>query len=459
MKPGDKHSGVLNKPFSQRTTWADLGLAAVFLTFTTLAGSIERTEFPILFTVFSIAFIAYILILRSSPGRKMVFWIGIALIGRLVLLFFMPNLSDDAYRFVWDGILSSQGLNPYALTPADYLAQHQFSSIQQELYTSLNSPEYYSVYPPLTQLLFYVTALASEGSVFQMMFLQKLIIVGFEAGTIWLLFRLLRGIKLPAELTFLYALNPLVIVEITGNLHHEGIVVFFILLTFFLGHKTKWIRSGLAIAVAIAVKLVPLILTPFVMRSAGKPGKFLFVGAILVSVVVLLIAPLWWLEAFGGTGASLDLYFRRFEFNASLYYLVRWIGSALVGYNPIAITGPAMAVLSAAGLLFLFLKYKPDDTGKLAGICIMALTWYLFCATTVHPWYIIPLVALAPIGGFRFPIVWSFVVFLSYTAYLTDDFKEVTLLLIIEYLVVFGYVIYEVRYRIPELFSSVKYNS
>ena len=64
---------------------------------------------------------------------------------------------------------------------------------------------------------------------------------------------------------------------------------------------------------------------------------------------------------------------------------------------------------------------------------LWALTVYLLMSTTVHPWYITPLVALAVFTDYRFPIAWSMLVIVSYAGYTETGYTENINLVITEY--------------------------
>jgi hypothetical protein len=131
------------------------------------------------------------------------------------------------------------------------------------------------------------------------------------------------------------------------------------------------------------------------------------------------------------------LYQSVFEFNAGVYYLIRNIGTYIVGYNPIQIVGPILATFSAALILTISItKNVLSNTNFLRRAMICYLI-YLFTATTVHPWYLALPVFFATFVGNITPLVWSFLVLLSYSAYIGTIYKEQSSLLIIEYVIVF----------------------
>ena len=93
---------------------------------------------------------------RSWDAAQTRRWMGVAVLLRLVFLFSTPVLSDDFFRFVWDGRLLVAGVNPYLYLPSNLLHSPIFLSanLNTTLYEGLNSPNYFTVYPPLNQLFF-----------------------------------------------------------------------------------------------------------------------------------------------------------------------------------------------------------------------------------------------------------------------------------------------------------------
>ncbi|WP_155800941.1 hypothetical protein [Pontibacter sp. BAB1700] len=133
---------------------------------------------------------------------------------------------------------------------------------------------------------------------------------------------------------------------------------------------------------------------------------------------------------------SIDLYFQRFEFNASVYYLLRWLGYQLTGYNQIAVIGPLLSLATFIAILSMAAVKKLGSVRRLAGYMAAALTVYLLLATTVHPWYITTLVALTTLSHFRYATVWSCLAIFSYSAYRTSAYTENLWLVALEYTLV-----------------------
>jgi alpha-1,6-mannosyltransferase len=99
-----------------------------------------------------------------------------------------------------------------------------------------------------------------------------------------------------------------------------------------------------------------------------------------------------------------------------------------------------MAFLTFSGIILISRKSKNFFIGALG-----VLTLYFAMATTIHPWYASTLVAVSIFTKFRYPIVWSYLIFLSYATYQTSLYQENLWLVALEYLVVLSVIIYEIK--------------
>jgi len=387
--------------------------------------------FPVLF-LFTVLSSVYLLVIRFG-NEKILFWaLAAAVLLRFSLLLAVPELSDDFYRFIWDGRLLSQGISPFTEIPSKLMEDPEFSEllINQQLYQGMNSRDYFTVYPPIAQWIFVIAARLFPESIIGNLIVMRLIIILSELGSILLIMRILRGYGLSTDKVLIYAWNPLVIIELTGNLHFEAIMVFFILLALYYFQKSQWRWSAMALAASIATKLVPLIFLPLlVLRMPWK--KTIGYWALCTVMVVAFFLTIWSPELTENMGSSLSLYFQKFEFNASIYYLVREIGFALKGYNIIHEAGKYLALTTL--LIILGFSWYSHGSMSLAKAMLWALTVYLLMSTTVHPWYITPLVALAVFTDYRFPIAWSMLVIVSYAGYTETGYTENINLVITEY--------------------------
>jgi hypothetical protein len=386
------------------------------------------------------AFIAAWHTAGESTVKKYIY-IGIGL--RLLFMFTTPFLSDDVYRFIWDGRLLINGISPFAALPIDYITNPSaLPGIEESLYKLLNSPAYFTVYPPLAQLVFWLSALLSPQSTFGSILVMRLLIILSEVGSIMLMTKLLCYYKLPAKNILLYALNPLVIIELTSSLHFEAFVIYFLLLALYFLHKHKVVFSGICWSIAVGFKLIPLIFLPLLIRRLSvKKQVILFVTTGVFTI--LLFMPLYDEALVNGLSTSLTLYFQTFEFNASIYYLARTVGYWIQGYNIIAVLGPGLAVATFVAILAYSLLGK-QNTKRLPEAMMFVLLIYLSFATIIHPWYITTLIALSVFTTYRFATLWSFLIFVTYSGYTSSGYTEPIYLIAFEYIALASFLVYEI---------------
>lgn len=202
-------------------------------------------------------------------------------------------------------------------------------------------------------------------------------------------------------------------------------------------------------ALSILSKLLTLILIPFFPQKMYWKQMVLF-GIITISISGLMI----WLS-FGqhnGWLESVSLWFHSFEFNASFYYLAKAAGYMAYGYNRIALIGPLFACVTAGGLLWIWWMYVCQKRWDWSSAMLYVLTFYFLMSTTVHPWYLGLLLTLSVISGHRYPVVWTYLVFLSYSHYDRGGFQENYALIIVEYTLLLGWMWMEWKYRsIPKV--------
>ena len=377
---------------------------------------------------------------------RYVLFLAIGLRG--LLLFTTPNLSDDYFRFVWDGNGIVNGINPFEQKPSEvifsenehdsFLYNEVVEGTSKTFPGGMNSKGYYSVYPPFNQLMFTTASyLAGDNMQLNIFFLRFFIFL-FEIGTLFLLVALLKLFDLSKDKVFIYAFNPLVIVELTQNLHFEGVTIFFVLGAVCFLIKQKYIVAGIVYALAVTTKLVPILFLPLFLFKIPFKRLVVFYSVIGFSVL-LFFTPFLGVNLIETFGVSIRLYFKTFEFNASIYYLLREVGYWNVGYNTIHVIGKytPMVVVGSVLLLIAF-NYKKKELTQLFKLMVWALIIYYSLASIVHPWYAIYVLAFAVFTNYRFPIVWSCVIILSYLAYKDIGLvQESFWVVLIEYSIVF----------------------
>ncbi len=394
--------------------------------------SVPRTSFDVLMAGYSLAFGLYLLLLRVPRPVPLHVGLGLALVVRLAGLFFMPLWSDDFYRFIWDGMLSDHGINPMTFTPEEIMAGATAFKADPALFAQLNHTAYHSVYPPIAQAVYWAGyAIAGTNLAGQVLFMKSVILAA-DAGVCLLLMRLLPKLGRDRREVLWYALSPLVIMELSGNLHFEGVMLLGLLAACMAGLKGRRGYAILAMAGSVLSKMVTLILAPFLPNTMD--GRRLIPG--MLAVTGITVAGFW--IAFGGSlnwMVSVGLWFQKFEFNAGPYYLVRWVGYQVTGYNAIHRIGPAMGLLTLAGLCLIWIWYRFGQRLTWMTAMTFALTLYFMMGTTIHPWYLTTLLAVGLLAGLRYPLAWSYLVVLSYSHYDDGGFREHYGWIALEYIV------------------------
>lgn len=425
-----------------------LGLILCFITSIFLVNwQADRTNFAFIAVFYAIAFAAYVLLLRESKlSFKHLAFIAIG--AQVVSMLYVPNLSNDYFRFLWDGELYWNGVNPFDFKPQE-LTDEGFmaSAYMQEIYAGVSdlSRRNYSCYPPVNQAYFIVST-AFSSSLALNVFIMKLLVVLTELAGVIYLRKLLLHFKIDPKRLWIVFLNPLLIIECTGNVHFEGVMLSLLFIALYFLFTSRLLLGAIIFALAVQIKLVPLILLPFFLRYFPWKKAFYVYFVIGFSVIGLGLTQLH-SENFANFLQSLALYFRVFEFNSFLFYNYNVLVQQFTIYNPLIITGPIMSFVVLISIVYYSLKRDSTNWKLLLERMLFGFFLYLILGSTLHPWYVIPLLGLSVFTNYAFPLVWSFLVFFSYFFYTIGSVNsfEVRLMTSIEYILFFVYFIYEWR--------------
>ncbi|KAA5828046.1 mannosyltransferase [Algibacter amylolyticus] len=475
---------LLNPSFIKLNKMLLLLVVSSLLFYWVFAYNLVRTDYIKLVMLYIGVFVLfYNIINHLKHNTKALTYLAFGF--RAVFILAIPNLSQDFYRFIWDGRMILEGINPYLHTVESFISASKYPVAQAlELRAGMGSlnASHFTNYPPINQLCFTIAALFASKSILGSVIVMRLLIIAADFGTLHYGSKLLEKLKLPAHHIFWYILNPFIIIELTGNLHFEGVMVFFLVWSMYLLYSNKWVLAAVVFALSVVTKLIPLMFLPLfyqwfvfgdwnnINKTSQKAPqedsknkldllptprynfwkgitKLIAFYAVVILTTVLLFAPFYSSEFINNYSKTVALWFGNFEFNASLYYIAREIGYLFRGYNEIAIIGKAASILVVCFVITLSFLRKNKTMTQLITAMLMALSFYYFTATTVHPWYIAMLLILSVFTKYKFPLVWSFVIILSYLAYVnvnSMDKSENLWIIGLEYLVVYGVFIWEV---------------
>ena len=399
----------------------------------------NRTDTLPLLGCYFLCFLCYLRIWKTDNIR---FLLGLGILARIALFFTLPVLSDDIYRFLWDGHLLKNGFHPYAELPSFYLDKG-IDGLDESFYSLLNSPNYFTIYPPINQVVFGLTAMVSDDWLVSAGVIRSLLLLA-DLGALYFLIKLLEQKGKSKRLAFLYFLNPLVVLEGVGNLHFEVLVVFFLVMGLYhLGNRR--VLSGIGFGLAIGTKLLPLIYLPFIFIKEVLGGRFRLILSV-VAVIAFSLAPLFNKEFIGGISDSLSLYFQNFEFNSSFSKLASALSLNLTEHDMIDVYGPYFAIASFISICVVtYISIQRNWMNERAMLVVLSV--YLILATTVHPWYILPLLVFGIVSGHGYPLVWTLMIFVTYAGYSETGYKLWEGWILLEYLVVFLVLIFNNRLK------------
>lgn len=312
---------------------------------------------------------------NRSRGSDTALVLGVAVILRAFFLLTDPVLSDDAFRYVWDGRVQHAGINPYLHAPDD----PNLASLRDalpEIYAGINNKDIPTLYPPLMQLLFYAATAVSSSLLWMKAFYTL-----FDIALIFALARLLTALGLSPLRALVYAWSPLPIVEIAGSGHNDVAAVFFLVAALWAFERRRELGSiALATASGLA-KLAGFALLPF-FWSFVKPRAFWAIP-LATALAVLPYASAGELALRG-----LREYALRWRGNDSLFHVLFLLTGSLSSAKLVV-----AAILATLTLVLFWRKTPPLRASFWLLGAILLLT------PTVHPWYLLwvaPLLAVFP---------------------------------------------------------------
>lgn len=416
------------------------------------------------------------LVWRSNAGvapRKLeVPWphlIAAAVTVRIVFLAAEPLLSDDIFRYVWDGRVAANGINPFLHSPDAEALSHLRDAL---IWPHINHQSVSTIYPPGAQLLFQLNAFLGGGT-----HLLRAIFLIIEAisltGAWWILSRMsprLDSTRL--KLAFAtYALCPLVFIETAWSGHLDVVAWMTLILSLLLfmraSTKRALLLGGALFGLSIATKFLGILAIPIILfgaRSANEPTfavacyrrlKFLAVAATIV-----LFSYLPYIDAGPKLFSGFGTYASTWQSNAGPFRLADELGEALLEkstpresgedkvilhfsrLDPIAqqlgftrtwqgrevpatsfaaeqIThtlAKALAAFLVALALFWAVMVRRD---LIAGTLLVLVTLF-FVAPVVHPWYVAWLLPFAALRRSPVSLVFAPAVLLAYLAWMSS---------------------------------------
>lgn len=315
--------------------------------------------------------------LTARKGAVIILLLG--LVCRLVLL---PHAhSDDVNRYLWEGRLISENINPYQYPPDHHTLKPLAGD--DPYHALINHPENPAAYPPLSLYIFSLAGQISYTPVF-----LKIIMLLFDLGTAGFVLLLLSKRRLDLRWGILYAFNPLILYSFAGQGHFDAIHLFFLTGAFFFYDRKSWKWMFLFIGLAVQIKYVALLGLPFLVNKHNYKLAWISGAAIILPYVPLLDGH--WPQLF----FSIIKFGEEYAFNGSVHGLLR-AASGDMNFATLLVK-----ILLPPVLLFGYWYFHPGrdrfKNDPVPGAFFVYGALLLF-APTVHFWYvswIVPFIAL-----------------------------------------------------------------
>jgi alpha-1,6-mannosyltransferase len=338
---------------------------------------------------------------------------------------------NDIWRYLWDGHVWANGINPYKYSPIDenldslagemQTEESEFSvdeeapesddeavedvqtqtpeqneipleeqpqvqnEIWQDIRENVNYSDVTTIYSPLAQFIFRVSHAIAPGSVLMM----KILLVLCELTGILFLVLSLKKLELPVASVILYAWNPLMIKVFAGSGHADSILLMMLCATVYFVIRGMKSMTAIAFGFAILAKISPVFLMPLIVRRVG------WWRSCLIGVVVFL-GYLPFLDAGENLFAGFLKFAREWQFNPGIYAFVRYLGELFV--TDATYFARIVCLILITSITF-WLVYRDDLSEKtFVKSSAIILGSLIIFSPTVMPWYlswVLPFAVLA----------------------------------------------------------------
>jgi alpha-1,6-mannosyltransferase len=385
-------------------------------------------KYTIIYISLSLTFLIFCwqILVKDIPQNYFYWLIAISITIRIIIIPVHPTGSDDFYRYLWDGKVQANGINPYAFAPDD----KELISLRSDLIPKyVNHSNMKTLYPPLSEIFFYISySISGENYVG-----VKVLLLFFDLITMFGIFLLLKKFDFKDKYLLIYAFCPLIIFQYFLDSHVDSFGFAFIIFILFFYSDNKKIISYILIGLSICIKPIGLLFIPLLLikeKSFLERIKIIFIPAFICFAMYIPYT-------FSGE-----------PFQALIKFTENWTFNGIIFNTLNSFFRDNQRARLICGILFL-ISYIPIVFGKKDLITKIYLSFFLLLifSPVVHPWYVGWLVVFLP-----FVRKWSGIVFASLVSLtsitdlnyqLNGIWKDYTIVLILEYVPVIFIFLYE----------------
>lgn len=355
-----------------------IGLCAIGM----LAMGEARYRMPIFFVLFGLWMVFYLAAVLHCTAAALKTVVLFGILFRVIMLFSPPGLSDDVYRYLWDGRVQAAGINPYAYPPAS----EELADLRDDtVFPHINHPDVPTIYPPLSQVLFRLCNLVHPS-----IWTIKSVLVLFDLLTAWFLLGLIRLYDQHPGQLLIYLWHPLLLVEVAGNAHVDAMGVAFMVFALLYLQIGGYTRAFVALALSVLSKFFAICLVPVFWRwisgrisrrSGGRLPAGLrtqAVAPVLIFAALIAAGYLPYREAGQNLFAGFLIYAEHWSFNAPVFGILSYLLDSPLWARMVIAVG-----FSGAVILFTFSRMPPIQAA------FFLVGTFLLLTPTLHPWYAI----------------------------------------------------------------------
>ena len=367
----------------------------------------STTDFVMLPILFVLSFFIYFYLIFFTQDKNEVnalLWFSV--LFRLIFLFAIPILSTDYIRHIFDGQLILNGFNPYLFTPAKILSGNTPipANLFNDFYAELSTNQTYSKTFPLVHILSLLSAVFTNINPLISIVILRIPIIIADFVLIKFLIKLLDKLNLSYSGLLIYALNPLVIIGLTGNINFIGVMLcFFVVGLYFIIHN-KWLNSIFFFTLSATSSIFPFLLIPLVFKKLQSAKSMVLVFSMLI------IFSLFWIPFYHPN--FLDTIINNVNnnlFSFSTNFGLQQVIDSFTGEAKIIIP-----ILFGVALISISISRASDWISILKGM-MFCITAFILLNFTIEPYYFVLLVFFSAfVQQYHYAIIWSLFALLNY---------------------------------------------
>ena len=352
----------------------------------------------------------------NIPQKYISVLIGLGIIIRIFFVFVHPIGSDDYYRYLWDGKVQASGINPYRYAPADTALNNIHSDI---LPKNVNFPVMKTIYPPLSQIIFFFAYLIGGESFIGL----KILLLIFDLFTIYGIYLIIKKLNLPNKNILFYTLCTLPLFQFFIDAHVDGFGLTFLIFSIYFYLSNKKIISLLFLSASICIKPLGFILVPILFFQEKSWKNKIKIAAIPVLICAFTYLP------FAFTGSP---------FQALMQFTENWMFNGVVFdiLDTFIKNNQLTRIICGLFYLIIYLAIIISKKEFLSKLFLSLFLLYIF-SPVVHPWYLSWLAILLPFipkwSGILYVALISLTSFTVLNYQLNGIWNEYTLVLLFEY--------------------------